>query len=307
MTKWLFNNLSLKIGSLLIAILLWFHVVTEKQVTEAINSPIRLQNLPKNLVITKTSSDTVTFRIKTKIKQLILLELFGHPFMNVDISHTTWGKNSIKLSSKWIVLPSWRPLDITEIVNPKQLIIITDKKSTKTTEVKPILKGKPHENYFVKAVRVKPDSVELIGGKQNLKKIKVLLTDTIDISNREKNFTVDVPLIMPGEGFSTKAKTVMVTIHLEKYQLKTFYGIPITLKGEGNYTVEPSSIDVTVKGSVALLNNLKPGDIKVFVDVQNTQKEIIPYFNLPAGVFLETSKPQKVKLRLKKPKTLIYK
>ena len=299
MTKWLFNNLSLKIGSLLIAILLWFHVVTEKQVTETINAPIRLQNLPNNLVITKSSSDTVTFRIKTKIKQLILLELFGHPVMNVDISHVTWGKNSIKLSSKWIVLPSWRPLDITEIVSPKQLIIITEKKGNKTIEVKPILKGKPHENYFVKAVKVEPDSVELTGGRKNLKKIKVLLTDTIDISNREKELTVDTPLIMPGKEFSSKTKTVTVTIHFEKYQLKTFYGIPIILKGGENFVVEPSSLDVTVRGSVALLNNLKPRDIKVFVDVQNTQKEIIPYFNLPAGVFLETSKPQKVKIRLK--------
>lgn len=299
MTKWMLNNIPLKIGSVIIAMLLWFHVVTERVVYETVEAPFRFQNLPKNLVIVEASSNGVTFQIKTKIKQLILLNLFGHPFVKVDLSNAVRGKNKIKLSKDWIFLPSWRPLDITGLVSPKQLMIQTEKKDAKKVLVRVALKGKPREESYVKEITVEPDSIIIIGGKKRLRKIREIFTDTVDVSRKDKGFTIDSPLIMPEGGFSSQTDRVKVNIQFERYATKVLSGVRIILKGDENCEVYPATIDVTVRGPENLLSSLGASDIKAYIDVKGPQKNISPYFNLPEGIVFESSKPQKVDVRMK--------
>ncbi len=172
MGKWILHNVWLKIGSIVFAFLLWFHVVSERLVFENVGAPIKFRNLPGELVIVNNVEKEVIFQIKTKVKQLILLNLFGHPYISVDLTNLVPGKNSIKLSKDWISLPSWRPLDITGIVRPKQLAIETEKTDKKQVSVRVVIKGTPQDRTFIKKIMVEPDSIILIGGKRKLEEIK---------------------------------------------------------------------------------------------------------------------------------------
>ncbi len=299
MAKWILSNIPLKIGSVIIAILLWFHVISERWVFETVNAPVRFQNLSENLVIVDIADSEVTFLIETKVKQLILLNLFGHPFMKVDLSNVVQGKNNIELSKNLISLPSWRPLDITGKISPEQLTIEIEEKDEKRVPVKVIIKGTPQGGRFVKKITVEPDSIILIGGKKRLKKMKEIETDTVDISKKEKDFDVTEQLIIPDGGFSSRTDKVRVNIFFERYVTKTVIGVKIVLKGIGDYDVYPETIDVIVEGADTLLGNLSSNDIKAYVDIKGNKKNVIPYFNLPEGIVFKSCEPQRVEVKLR--------
>lgn len=299
MAKWILGNIPLKIGSVIIAILLWFHVISERWVFETVNAPVRFQNLSENLVIVDIADREVTFLIETKVKQLILLNLFGHPFMKVDLSNVVQGKNNIELSKNLISLPSWRPLDITGKISPEQLTIEIEEKDEKKVPVKVIIKGTPQGGRFVKKITVEPDSIILIGGKKRLKKMKEIETDTVDISKKEKDFDVTEQLIIPDGGFSSRTDKVSVNILFERYVTKTVTGVKIVLKGIGDYDVYPETIDVIVEGADTLLGNLSSNDIKAYVDIKGNKKNVVPYFNLPEGIVFKSCEPQRVEVRLR--------
>ncbi len=299
MGRWILHNIWLKIGSIIFAFLLWFHVVSERLVFENVGAPIKFRNLPDELVIVNNVEKEVTFQIKTKVKQLILLNLFGHPYISVDLTNLVPGKNNIKLSEDWISLPSWRPLDITGIVRPKQLAIETEKTDKKQVSVRVVIKGTPQDRTFIKKIMVEPDSIVLIGGKRKLKEIKEIETDTVDLSKRGKDYSIEKWLIMPDGGFSSETQRVRVSVLFERYVTKALQGVAITLKGDGDFKVDPESIVVTVGGPENLLRGLKPSDIKAYIDVKNNEKYVIPYFNLPEGIIFVCCEPGKVEVRLK--------
>ncbi len=299
MAKWIFNNISLKIGSIIIAVLLWFHVASERLVFKTEEAPIKFRNLPENLVIVNNVDRDVSFQIKTKVKQLILLNLFGHPYINIDLSEAVPGTNKIELMEDWIVLPSWRPLEIIRIVNPKELLLETENVVMKMVAVKTVIKGDPQEGNYIKKITIEPDSIMLIGGKGKIKKVKEIETDTIYISKYKDDFKVDKMLSMPDGGFSSETKQVIVSIVFEKYITKILTGVKVILKGNDNYEIYPETIDVSVAGPKNLIRSLSSSDIKVYVDVKDAEKGIIPYFNLPEGIVFKSCKPQRVEVRLR--------
>jgi YbbR domain-containing protein len=303
MGRWILHNIWLKVGTIIFAFLLWFHVASERLVFENVSVPIKLENLPDELVIVNNVEREVSFQIKTKVKQLILLNLFGHPYISVDLTNIVSGKNSIKLSEDWINLPSWRPLDITGLVRPKQLLIETEKMDKKQVSVRVVTKGTPQDKTFIKKIMVEPDSIVLIGGKRKLNEIEEIETDTVDVSKRSKNYNIEKWLIIPDGGFSSETQMVRVSILFERYVTKAFRGVAITLKGDGDFTVDPESIVVTVGGPENLLEGLKPSDIKAYIDVKDNEKYVIPYFNLPEGIVFVCCEPGKVKVRLKESKS----
>ncbi len=299
MFKWLFNNISIKIGSIVIAALLWFHVVSEQSILETISAPLVFHNVPGNLIVVNEVEDEVRFQIKTKVKQLILLMIFGKPLMKVNLLDATVGKNTVKLSEDWIVLPSWRPLEITMLISPQQIVLELEERADKKVSVKVALKGSPVEGVFVKQITLEPDSIVLVGGKKRIKKIKEVQTDSIDITNLQKDFSVVKRLRMLETGYSSATEQVTVNVYFERFVAKTLTGVKITLKGEGNYEIIPKLLEVTVQGPESLLENLAADDIKAYVEAKKAGGNIIPFFNLPEGCVFKTCNPQRVEVRLK--------
>jgi len=303
MVRWIFNNIPLKIISIILALLLWFHVVTERRVEETIEAPVLFSNLPANLIIVKGTDVKVNFRVVTKVKQLILLEFFGHPFMNVDLSNVVLGENTIASSVESIALPSWRPLDITGIIVPKDFTIVTEEKVHKKVVVNVVMNEKPQEGIFIKNVVAEPESIILIGGDKKLKNVNEVLTDTVNISGKKDDFTIEKQIIIPDGSFSTKTDKIKVSIIFKHFSTKRLMGVKLIIKGDENYELFPKLIDVDVSGPENLIRDLSPSDIKAYVDSKGSERFVTPYFNLPEGIVFKSSNPSTVEIRLKKKKS----
>lgn len=297
MSNWILNNIFLKIGAILAAVLLWFHVITEREAFETIDVPIKFESLSDSLIIVEISDSSSTFQLETKIKQLILLNLFGRPYMSVDLNNIKKGENRIELSKEWIILPSWRPLKVDRIVVPREIEVKTEIKDRKKVPVKTVIEGSPEEGCFVKTIEVDPDSIELIGGEKSLETIKEVSIEPVNIAGKSGNFLAMKNIIVPAGGFQTLQKEVKVNVVFEKFVTRTFSDVEIILKTEANYSVVPASIDVTVAGPENLLKDIDSSDIKAYVDFKDEKEKVIPYFNLPDGIVFKTCKPRRVEIR----------
>lgn len=297
MSNWILNNIPLKIGAILVAVLLWLHVVTERKAFEVMDVPILFESLSDSMVVVEVSDSTATFQLETKIKQFILLDLFGHPYMKVNLVDVEKGENKIELSKDWIVLPSWRPLNVDKIVFPREIMVKTEIKGRKKVAVKAKTEGSPFEGYFVKSVDTDPDSVMLIGGKNILETVSQVELEPVDISEKNISFSIMKSVIVPEGGFQPLKKDVKVNVIFEKFISRTFSDIRVILKGNENYGVIPESIDVTVAGPESIIKNINSSQIKAYVEFKGKKENIIPYFNLPDGIVFKSCNPRRVKIR----------
>src|SRR3990172_3395398 len=81
----LFENLGLKIASLLLAFLLYAHVVTDQERESVVNVSISVVGLADTLTATGELPQRVQIKVRGKWKDLIRLDL-THPALSLDLA-----------------------------------------------------------------------------------------------------------------------------------------------------------------------------------------------------------------------------
>jgi YbbR domain-containing protein len=101
-------------------------------------------------------------------------------------------------------------------------------------------------------------------------------------------------------------KTVNVSVQIRRAEeTRSLQGLPITVvNARPGTTVEltPSTVDLEVSGPSTVLEQLKPGDILVIVDVENAEQGIyqLPVrVTLPSEVRYERLSPQVVQVTIR--------
>lgn len=174
MPKWLTANFGLKILSVFIAILLWFHIITERSYQAVFNVPIYITNISKNLVLTQFPPPTAKVKLKARGKELIRLK-FGEQLKIVcDFSGASKGWRRIDLTNDNVVVPYRAKITVVDVFNPSDFVVRLDKKNKKTVNVIPIFSG-PLK------VKVMPKTLEIYGSKDDIQQITQVTTEEISI------------------------------------------------------------------------------------------------------------------------------
>src|SRR5438132_4195547 len=82
---WLFDNLGLKVFALVLALLLYLHVRTDRTDEETLYFPLEVRNLADSLALATSPPDQVGVLLRGTGKQLIRLR-FLRPVMSIDLS-----------------------------------------------------------------------------------------------------------------------------------------------------------------------------------------------------------------------------
>ena len=78
-TGWLFDNLGLKLFALLLAILLYLHVLTDRTVEETVDFPLVLGGLSDTLSLATAAPESVSVRLRGTGKQILQLRYLKPP------------------------------------------------------------------------------------------------------------------------------------------------------------------------------------------------------------------------------------
>jgi YbbR domain-containing protein len=208
------KNPTLKVISLILAIILWLFVKSTSEGEVGLQIPLEFFHCPSNLMVTQVSADGITVRLVGPLLQLQRLSR-NEKKARIDLSSAREGINTFDISPDNFTIPE--TFKITQI-SPSAIKVEMDRVIDKVIRVKAVVEGAPAPGYHVTEIVVDPPFLNLQGARSQLKGLQEVLTEEIDISGIRETVKLEVPLRIADlslkEGVKNRV-TVIVTVRHE--------------------------------------------------------------------------------------------
>lgn len=199
----LFDNFSLKLVSLLIALVLWVRVVGSEQSEGHYKVSVELINVPRELALVGNVPQHVVVRLAGP--RAVLSGLEGRRLAyTIDLAAMQHGVSSYEVLPARFGLPGG--VEVMQ-VSPSKITIEADRKMKKRVQVRPRIAGVPAPDYAVVSASAEPSIVEIEGPERVLRATKDVPTEVVDISGLAGNFERNVELAPPEQSVRPTNKT----------------------------------------------------------------------------------------------------
>ena len=217
----LLQNLGLKIASLVLALLLYAHVVTDQQREQRIPIPVALVGLPDTLAVLGRAPETVDVTVRGKWRDLIRLGL-TRPRLSIDLGTATPGP-FLKVITREDVLERAIPAELTKVVmvteigEPRTLDLAIEPKAAKRVPLRARLVGQPPPGYVAEeGADVDPDSARIEGAVSLVARTDTLFTLPVDIAGERERIQRQVPLDLGPEPLTVDPRRCLVTVRIAR-------------------------------------------------------------------------------------------
>ena len=293
----IFENLTLKIVSFVLAVIVWFLVVGEQKSEVRLTVPIELRNLPTDLEVVESLSQVeVTLRgASSFVKRLTP----GDIEVYVDLNNVARGINSFVLTPDAIRVPVGASV---ARVSPSQIEVFLDATTTRLIPIEPLTRGAPAAGYIVSEVTAKPNVISVTGAQNAIKTIAKLETEALNVENAEKTITRRVNVKLPDKSLRIEKKedeSVEVTATIAPEMTSKFFeNIPVRVeKTAKTLTVFPDTVTALIYGPKLQVSALTSRDIPVFINVSSLPagaSVVEPTFSLPETMSVKVAYPKTV-------------
>jgi hypothetical protein len=293
-----FQNIWIKILSLIVACVLWLHVATEQQYEHTFVYPLRVEGLPSEYVIGSPLPDSISVALKGRGKDLIKL-LFAEGEAIIDASGFKYSERFIEPENIILRLPEveYRFIGYTRS-EPIRLVI--DRYANREIPVKSALVLIPEDGYAADESKIRFEPTKIVlGGPENLiRSVEYAYTSQDTFKNLNTSTSVVVSIQRENNLVSYTPTKVSANIEVEPLHQITFEDIPVTIKSgkpRSGERLSPATIKLTFAGTETQIDSLKRERIQVFVDyidVRTQGKFVRPVVIHPSGVNVVSMNPE---------------
>ncbi|MBK7142129.1 MAG: YbbR-like domain-containing protein [bacterium] len=276
--KSLLNNLWLKLLALLIGLLVWFHVVTEKSYTYEVMLPVTDVDLRDDLTIATQPPDSILVIVSAKGKQLVQSS-WRERGLRINISKLPTGHHTLYLTPENIQLYApFKNVVLEEVISPVQWEIEIDPKVTVELPVSPTIIASPDEGFAVSSrVQATPAKAKLTGPRSIIKTLSFLLTEPKELNGLRNSITVPAALAVPaGMSMKVEPETVMVRIDVVPVKTRVYDNLPVAvyhLPPDYLAKTNPPSVRVELTGPPEDIELLNKNALTVAADYRHMTKE----------------------------------
>ena len=270
------NNIELKVGSLLLASLLWLQIAG-KPVQKTSLLPVQFVNMPSDMEIANDYEREVEVVIRSRStasfdeRELAVV---------VDLRGVEPGvERSFPLSSESVLN---RPYDV-EVLDfaPARIRLQLDNTVEKMIKVTPQIVGQPADGFEVTSVEV--PEVRIRGAESRVKNVPEFQTEPINVEGLASALVqqVSVDIADSGVRIDTPSVSVVVTIEEERKEVWV-RRIPIRLVPEDD-RVRLETRWVEIQGTVpaSFMGELNVEDFQAVVNTQALEPRDESYLMLP--------------------------
>jgi YbbR domain-containing protein len=211
--KYVFNNLSFKLVSLGIAILLWWTVGRDTAIEIPMTIPLEFQHAPANLEI--NSDYPFQARVTLRGPEHLLQGMNPSAVHAIlDLEGAGPGERTFDLTAKQVQVP--RNVRVVQIV-PAQFHISFDHSASRSVPLQPSVIGTLLSGYGISAVSIDPPMVTVVGPEKRVNAISSATTDPVDATGLvgKATFTTHAYVHDPLVRVQTAAP-IQVTVITEK-------------------------------------------------------------------------------------------
>ncbi len=293
------KNLSLKIWSILIAILISYFVHSQTNtglITLVV--PVELRNIPvhKVVLLPNVSQARITLRAPSHLLSEIAQ---SPPSFLVHVPEEIGNRYLVTLQENAIDLPKG-----VEVLNiePSEIEYILDDLVEKRVQVVVPRIGDPGEGFSIDKISLTPSEVVLNGASTELSGLKTVETAPLDLRTLHGDTEKVLPLRLQGRFVKSKTDKITLSVKVKQQQTeRTFKDVPVQIRGElsEQYLVAPTKVTVQVTGPLHILKNFSADNVVPFIDITESSAAGPRLVQIDTGnqAKIVSIKPSKVTLK----------
>jgi len=299
---WILENFWLKLIALVIGLLLWFHVATDKVYEYDVRLPVTEILLNDSLTLSESPPDSVLVTVTAIGKQLLRTK-WKERGLIINATQYDGGRYNMILSKDNISLAN-APADVNldKIISPSSITLNIDQLVNKEVDVVIDLVTQPDNGFAVSKVsRSDPPKVTLSGARTRLREKNNIKTEFKELTGLRGNVTVKLPLVMPEEyQIYVAPESVTVTIEVVPVKTRIFDKIPVVIYNSPNdktVRISPENIDIELTGPPEDIDLLNKNALVASVDFNALDSnQVAPIkIDCPINFKVKTSSVKSVK------------
>jgi hypothetical protein len=164
----LFDNLGLKFTALLLAVLVYLNVYTDRSATMLVSFPLEFTDLDDSLSVSGPSPSVVQAELKGTGKQLILMRV-REPRLRLSLAGARRGRFERALAASDLPLPAEGQITVENLVGPRVVTLEIDRKAHRDVRVACQVTGQPASGFaWSGTALLEPPIVRVIGPERVL-------------------------------------------------------------------------------------------------------------------------------------------
>jgi len=295
------KHMFVKVLAVALALLLWFHVVSNKNYEHVVAMPFQITDVPEDLILVSDIPDTCEMRIVGVGKQLLRF-LAEVDEVAVSAKDYSTGLYVVDVTPDRIIVDHMGLTEVLEVISPQKLRLQFEELLEKTVGVEPDLVITAAPGYQVSGpLVVSPDSVVISGPKRLVRKIKKIKTQNVTISELTESLEEHIELSFPDSSYiSLSDSSILAEQEVIELSERTISGIPLTIRNSASlpsFTVKPESISVTVEAIPELLDSLSVDEFKAYINLGEAvpgSTFVTPDITVPRGLQLVDTRPKEI-------------
>ncbi len=212
----LFDNIGLKFTALLLAVLVYLNVYTDRPMTMLLSFPVEYVELADSLVVSGPAPAMVQARLQGTGKQLIFMKV-KEPRMKLSLAGARRGRFERSLAASDLPLPADGSIAVEDLVGPRIVSLEIDRRVYRDLPVVPHVTGQPAPGYEWSGLALaEPSHVRVTGPEQVLLALDTLQLATLRIDGKRDTLSALVaPTGLP-ETCSAEPATVLVRLRFDR-------------------------------------------------------------------------------------------
>lgn len=180
----LLDNLGLKLAALLLAVVVYLNVFTERPATMVVSFPLQFSDLADSLSLAGPPPVPVQAELRGTGKQLIRLWL-TEPSIKVSLAGVEAGHFERDLSMDDLPLMTNERLEVQRMIGPMRVELRVEQKITRHVAVAPRVSGAPKSGaVWSGTVVTEPSSVAVTGPREAVAAIDSIPLEPVSIAGR---------------------------------------------------------------------------------------------------------------------------
>lgn len=279
------QNVALKGLSLLIALLLAYAVHSAGNASVvSLFVPIEVKNAPEDKILVKPTKRGVQVTLKGP-SFLVGPLASSPPALQAKLPDDVEDRVTVSLKAGDMSLP--HSVEVLSI-EPQQVDLFFDSIERREVKVEVPRFGQLPSSLVLEGIEVTPRTVTVKGPKSEVKQLKAIETEPVNVSDITQTTELSRQLRSPGSSITLSSAVVTARVMVGQMPSELqFAGRPVEARiprGLGVFEVEPGEVAVTVSGAPEKIMKLSAGDVIPYVRMSELPKDLSSKLKVQADV-----------------------
>jgi len=299
------KHFGVKVLAVVLAFLLWVHVVTNMKYDHRVELPLEIIDIPEGMMLVSDVDKNCEVMVRGTGKQLLR---FFIDIDDVKITAAGYGDGLyvIDLTPEQLLFDNKGTTEVIEVIVPKKIRLRFEERLEKWVDVIPNVEVTSALGYQKDGkLKVLPDTVLVSGPKRVVRKMQNVKTEELTFTDIKEPFRDHVRLTFPDSSYLTLSdSSVVIEQNIIQLMERTFSDIPISVRNkvpDSTYTIVPMSVSVTIMALPAILDSLSAEQFAASIDVAGVSPGstfVSPIVTFPNGLHLIDVKPKEIRVEV---------